>query len=75
MSLSLKQQGLTSEQIRVCKGIVEGRTLADIAVSLGRTYLEVKKNLRCICEMLGVNDRLELALHLSHRCPQHGLYD
>jgi DNA-binding NarL/FixJ family response regulator len=58
---------LTTRELRVIAGVVEGRTNRDIAGELGVSEQTVKNHLTHIFDKLGVSSRLELALYATER--------
>lgn len=58
---------LTTRELRVIDGVVEGRTNRDIAAELGVSEQTVKNHLTHIFDKLGVSSRLELALYATER--------
>jgi DNA-binding NarL/FixJ family response regulator len=58
---------LTTRELRVIAGVVEGRTNRDIARELGVSEQTVKNHLTHIFDKLGVSSRLELALYATER--------
>jgi DNA-binding CsgD family transcriptional regulator len=61
---------LTPKEAQIAKLILAGMRNAEIAEALGISVQDAKNRLRSIFDKIGVDSRLELALHLmSH--PEH----